>query len=76
MATIDRVHQALSRTDLVEMDLVQKMALLDAVIQEMLDVQVEWTEVSGRYMELKSTINLLTSVKSALQSAIRAEQRM
>lgn len=76
MATVDRIQQALSRTDLIEMDLVQKMSLLDNVTQEMLDLRVEWAEISGRYMELKSTLALLGEVKSALQSAIRAEQRM
>jgi hypothetical protein len=62
--------------DIVDYDLDGKMKLLSEVMQQMLDYQVEFAEVSGRYATLRANITVLKEVKSALQSAIRAEQRM
>lgn len=65
---------ALTKTELVDLDVVEKMALLSQVAQELLDAKVEYAKVSGRHAELKAEIQVLGLVKSALQSAIRAEQ--
>jgi len=46
---------------------------LQAICQQLLDVRLEFAQVSGRYAELRATITVLKEVKSALQSAIRAE---
>ena len=63
----------LSDTDLVALDYDGKVRLLEAVAQELLKMQVEFSQISGRYAEMRANIQVLKEVKSALQSAIRAE---
>ena len=63
----------LSDTDIVALDYDGKVKLLQRVAGEMLALQVEFAQVSGKYAEMRANIQVLREVKSALQSAIRAE---
>jgi hypothetical protein len=64
---------AMSQTDLLALDYDGKVKMLERVAQEILSYQIEFAKVSGRYAEIKANIEVLKQVKSALQSAIRAE---
>lgn len=61
------------KVDIVGLDYDTKVKMLENVTQQLLDVQVEYVQISGRYAELRANIQVLREVKSALQSAIRAE---
>jgi len=63
----------LSKTEIVGLDLDGKVTLLEKIAQQMLDLQIEIAPVAGRYAELRANLEVLKQVKSALQSAIRAE---
>ena len=63
----------LSQTDLLSLDYDCKVRMLERVAQEILSYQIEFAKVSGRYAEIRANIEVLKQVKSALQSAIRAE---
>ena len=63
----------LSDTDLLALDYDGKVKLLERVAQELLNLRIEFAKVSGRNAELRANIQVLKEVKSALQSAIRAE---
>lgn len=66
-------QQPLPDTDILALDYDGKVKLLERVTMEMLTLKVEFARVSGRYAELRANIEVLKQVKSALQSAIRAE---
>jgi hypothetical protein len=66
----------LSKTDILSLDFDGKVKLLEAVAQEILDLKIEFAKVSGRHAELRAQMEVLKQVKSALQSAIRAEGGM
>jgi len=66
-------YEALADTDLLALDYDGKVKMLERVAQEILGYQIEFAKVSGRYAEIKANIEVLKQVKSALQSAIRAE---
>lgn len=59
--------------DILAMDYDAKVRMLEQIVKELLDLRIEFATVSGRYAELKANITVLAQVKSALQSAIRAE---
>ena len=63
----------LSKQDILSLDYDGKVKLLQAVAAEILDMKVEYAKVSGRHAELRANIQVLKEVKSALQSALRAE---
>ncbi len=63
----------LSQLDILSLDYSGKITLLERIAQAILDLQVEFAQISGRYAELKANIEVLKQVKSAIQSAIRAE---
>jgi hypothetical protein len=63
----------LSGTDLLALDYDAKVKLLEMVTKELLDIRLEFASVSGRYAEMRANIQVLREVKSALQSAIKAE---
>jgi uncharacterized protein involved in exopolysaccharide biosynthesis len=73
MAVKEPQQLDLDKTDLLSLDYDGKVKTLQAVAQQLLDVRLEFAQVSGRYAELRATIQVLKEVKSALQSAIRAE---
>ena len=60
-------------TDLLALDYDGKVKLLQQVAGEILALKMEFAKVSGRYAELRAEMQVLKEVKSALQSAIRAE---
>lgn len=66
----------LADADLVALDYDGKVKLLEQIAREMLGFQLEYAGVSGRCAELKAHLTVLREVKSALQSAIRAEGPM
>jgi hypothetical protein len=59
--------------DLLALDYDGKVKLLEQIVRELLDLQLEFATVSGRHAELRANLTVLKEVKSALQSAIRAE---
>lgn len=63
----------LSDTDIIALDYDGKVKLLQRVAGEMLALQVEFAQVSGKYAEMRANLQVLREVKSALQSAIKAE---
>lgn len=63
----------LDDVDLLALDYDGKIKMLETIVQELLDRRIEFARVSGQYAELRATIQVLKEVKSALQSAIRAE---
>ena len=60
-------------TDILALDYDGKVRLLERIATELLGLQVEFSRISGRHAELRANIQVLKEVKSALQSAIRAE---
>lgn len=63
----------LSDVDLLALDYDAKVKLLESVVNELLSLRLEFASVSGRYAELRANLQVLREVKSALQSAIKAE---
>lgn len=66
----------LSDTDILALDYDGKVKMLEAVTRELLSMRVEFASVSGRFAELRANIQVLKEIKSALQSAIKAEGPM
>lgn len=58
---------------LLDLDYEEKIRVLGQVAQELLNLRMEYARVSGRHAELRANITVLREVKSALQSAIKAE---
>jgi hypothetical protein len=67
------VNDRLTDVDLLALDYDGKVKLLEQVTRELLAMRLEFASVSGRYAELRANLQVLKEVKSALQSAIRAE---
>jgi hypothetical protein len=63
----------LQDVDIVALDYDGKVKTLQAIAAEILRLKVEFARISGRYAELRAEMQVLKEVKSALQSAIRAE---
>ena len=63
----------LDDVDFLALDYDAKVKMLQRVAGEILALKVEFARVSGRYAELRANLQVLKEVKSALQSAIRAE---
>jgi len=63
----------LTDIDLLQLDYDGKVKLLERVVKELLDVRLRFAQLSGEYAEMRANIQVLKEVKSALQSAIRAE---
>jgi hypothetical protein len=59
--------------DLIALDYDSKVKLLERVTQELLDMRLDFASLSGRYAEARANLEVLKQVKSALQSAIKAE---
>jgi hypothetical protein len=66
----------LSDVDMLALDYDGKVKLLERVTQELLNLRVEYARVSGRAAELNANLHVLREVKSALQTAIKAEGPM
>jgi len=63
----------LPKSEILGMDLDGKVKMLESIADQMLELQVELSHVAGRNAELRANLEVLKQVKSALQSAIRAE---
>jgi hypothetical protein len=63
----------LTDVDLLALDFDAKVKLLERIVGELLRLRLEFAQVSGRNAELRANIQVLKEVKSALQSALRAE---
>ena len=59
---------------LAELSYGQKVRMLEDIVVELLELVQEFAPVAGRYAELKAQITVRKEIKSALQSAIRAER--
>ena len=62
-----------SAADLLVLDYDGKIKLLQQVAGEILSLKMAIAQVSGRHAELRAQLMVLKEVKSAMQSAIRAE---
>jgi hypothetical protein len=51
-----------------------KVLLLEKICGELLDLKVEYAEIAGKNATIRANLEVLKQVKSALQSAIKAEQ--
>ena len=71
MATSNPID--LDTADLLALDYDGKCKLLEQVTQEFLNKRLEFAQISGKHAEMRAHIMVLREVKSALQSAIRAE---
>lgn len=67
------LNRDLNDIDMLALDYDAKVKLLENVTKELLALRLEFAKVSGRYAELRANITVLKEVKSALQSAIKAE---
>jgi len=65
----------LTDVDLLSLDYDGKIKLLEQIAKMMLELRLEFAQVSARFAELRANLQVLKEVKSALQSAIRAEQQ-
>lgn len=63
----------LTDVDLLALDYDGKVKLLERVTQELLNMRIEYAQVAGRHAELGANLAVLKEVKSALQTAIKAE---
>ena len=61
------------RSEILGLDLAGEITMLEKIADQILDLQVDLATVAGRYAELRANLEVLKQVKSALQSAIRAE---
>ena len=59
---------------ILEIDYDSKVKMLEKIAQEMLELKIEFATISGKHAELRAKLQVLKEVKSALQTAIRAEQ--
>lgn len=66
--------ESLSDVDILSLDYAGKITMLERVGQAILQFQLEFAQVSGRYAEIKANLEVLKQVKSAIQSALRAER--
>ncbi len=66
-------NDQLTDVDLLALDYDGKVKLLEAVVQELLNVRLEFAQLSGKHAEKRANIMVLREVKSALQTAIKAE---
>lgn len=66
-------ENGLTDVDLLALDYDGKVRLLERVVKELLDVRLKFARLAGEYAEMRANIQVLKEVKSALQSAIRAE---
>ena len=63
----------LTDVDLLALDYDGKVKLLESVTKELLGLRLEFATISGRHAELRANLQVLREVKSALQTAIKAE---
>lgn len=63
----------LADVDLISLDYDAKCKLLERIIGELLALRLEYAQISGRAAELRANMQVLREVKSALQTAIKAE---
>lgn len=66
-------QQDLSQTEILSLDYEGKIALLEKIAQEMLSYKMEYAKISGREAEIRANLAVLKEVKSAIQSALKAE---
>ena len=59
--------------DILALDYDAKVKMLEGIVNEMLQLKIEFATVSGRHAELRAQLMVLREVKSALQTAIKAE---
>ena len=62
------------KIEIAALDYDGKIKLLEEIAQKMLDLRVEMAEVSGKNTMLQANFRVYKEVKSALQSALKAEQ--
>lgn len=53
-----------------------KILMLEKICGEILDLKVEYAEIAGKNATIRANLEVLKQVKSALQSAIKAEQSL
>lgn len=63
----------LENVDILSLDYDGKVKVLERIAVKMLDIRVEYAKKAGELAELRANLEVLKQVKSALQSAIKAE---
>jgi hypothetical protein len=63
----------LSQTEILSLDYEGKIQMLQQIAQEMLNFRMEYAKMSGREAEIRANLTVLKEVKSAIQSALKAE---
>ncbi len=63
----------LSQTEILSLDYDGKIKMLQQIAQEMLNFRMEYAKLSGREAEIRANLTVLKEVKSAIQSALKAE---
>lgn len=63
-----------SEKKLSDLTYAKKVLWLEKIAQELVDLGQEFAPIAGRYAELKAQIMVNKEIKSALQSALRAER--
>jgi hypothetical protein len=74
MAHLDQID--LNNLEFVGMDAMEKQAIIEAISRRLLELRVQFAEVSSTHAGLKAEISLLNAAKSALQTALRVEVRL
>ena len=62
------------KIEIAQLDYDAKVKLLERIAQQILDLKVGFATVSGDYARMRAELQVLKEVKSALQSALKAEQ--
>ena len=62
------------KIEIAALDYDGKVKLLERIAQEFLDLRVASAQISGEHARIQAELRVLREVKSALQSAIKAEQ--
>lgn len=63
----------LAETDVLALDFDGKAKLLDQITGELLRLRLEYATAAAKHAELRANIQVLQEIKSALQTALRAE---
>ena len=61
------------KVEIASLDYDAKVKMLEHVAQEILNLKVGFANVSADYARMRAELQVLKEVKSALQSAIKAE---
>jgi hypothetical protein len=73
MNGLDNLDEELNDIDIAALDFDTKIKMLERIAGMMLSVRLEYARKAGELAEIRANLEVLKQVKSALQSAIKAE---